>query len=286
MTARPESMTVPRLDALDGAPVPVVRTDLAAQGLLIVARDVALVLLYWWLATGLIFLIQRDPVTRVLGIGASTLVAGVGAWLIVGTRDEATARGAMRAWLGAALLWAWPATMLYGGLPAGPADAALRELPFAPGSWPMAVEAIRATIVNDVIGVAVGLWIAVVTFGHPNRMAVWGYALFWLVQQSAKLNIFFGVAHAGAEFLPMHLRFLERYFGPAENSPVLGATIVALAALAALLGWRAMRTRLGYIRHGLALLTSILVLAVVEHLVIGGAFEAPLWKLFLDARGY
>lgn len=275
-----------RLDALDGAPTPVLRTDLAAQGLLIVARDVTLVLLYWWLATGLIFLVQRDAITQFLGVLGATALAGFGVWCVVSTRDEATARGAMRAWLGAAFLWAWPATLLYAGLPAGPADAPLRALPFATGSWPMAVEAVRATIVNDLIGVGIGLWLVVLTAGHANRMAVWAYALFWFVQQSAKLNIFFGVAHAGAEFLPRHLRYFERYFGPAENSPLLGATIIALALLAALLGWRAMRTRLGYVRHGLALLTAVLVLAVVEHLVIGGVFEAPLWKFFLDARGY
>lgn len=283
-----------RLDALEGAlagardgvPVPVARPDLAAQGLFIVARDVALVLLYWWLATGLIFLIQRDPLTQVGGVFGATALAGFGTWLIVSTRDEASARGAMKAWLGAAFLWAWPATLLYAGLPAGPADAARRALPFASASWPMAVEAVRATLLNDLIGVGLGLWLIALTWGHANRMAVWAYALFWFVQQSAKLNIFFGVAHAGAEFLPKHLRYFERYFGPAENSPLLGATVVVLALVAALFGWRAVRTRLGYVRHGLALLTAVLVLAVVEHLVIGGVFDAPLWKLFLDARGY
>ncbi|MFN9213254.1 MAG: DUF3623 family protein [Gemmatimonadota bacterium] len=286
MTPARESLAMSRLDALEGTPVPVARTDLAAQGRFVVARDVALVLLYWWLATGLIFLIQRDPLTRVGGVLAATAVAGFGAWLVVHSRDDASARGAMRAWLGAAFLWAWPATLLYAGLPAGPADAPLGALPWASGSWPMAVEAVRATIVNDLISLGLGGWLLVLTAGHANRMAVWAYALFWFVQQSAKLNIFFGVAHAGAEFLPRHLRHFERYFGPAENSPLLGATVVALGMLAALLGWQAVRTRLGYVRHGLALLTSVLVLAVVEHLVLGGVFDAPLWKLFLDARGY
>ena len=275
-----------RLDALEGAPTPVLRTDLAAQGLVIVARDVALVLLYWWLATGLIFLVQRDPITQLFGVFGATALAGFGTWLVVATRDEASARGAMRAWLGAAFLWAWPATLLYAGLPAGPADAATRALPYVSGSWPMAVEAVRATIGNDLIGVGLGLWLIVVTAGHANRMAVWAYALFWFVQQSAKLNIFFGVAHAGVEFLPKHLRYFERYFGPAENSPLLGATVVALGVVAAQFGRRAARTRLGYLRHGLALHTAVLVLAVVEHLLIGGVFGAPLWNVFLDARGY
>jgi putative photosynthetic complex assembly protein 2 len=284
-----DTLALPPLDAATAvatAPTPVVRNDLAAGGLFIVARDVGLVLLYWWLATGLIFLIQRDPMTRLLGVGAATAFFGAGLWLVIDTRDDASPRGAMRGFLGAALLWAWPATLLYAGLPAGPADAPLRPLPYATGSWPLAVEAVRATIVNDLIGVAIGAWLAVLTYGRANRIAVWGYLVFWLVQQGAKLNIFFGVAHAGTEFLPRHLRYFERYFGPAENSPLLGATIIALAAVAALLAWRAVRTRSGYQRHGLALLVSVLVLAVVEHLVIGGAFQAPLWEFFLEARGY
>ncbi|MDX2183475.1 MAG: DUF3623 family protein [Gemmatimonadaceae bacterium] len=286
MTPTPDSLSLRPMDAVEAAPTPVVRTDLAANGLWIVARDVALVLAYWWLATGLIFLIQRDPITRLFGVAAATALGAVGVWLVVSTRDSATPKGALRAWLGAALLWAWPATLLYAGLPAGPADAATRALPYAQGSWPMALDAIRATIANDVIGVLLLGVLVVLTIGHANRMSVWAYLLFWVVQQSAKLNIFFGVERAGAEFLPMHLRFLERFFGPSENSPLLGATIIVLSIVAALFAWQASRTKLGYLRNGLALLTAVLVLAVVEHLVIGGVFEAPLWKAFLDARGY
>lgn len=268
------------------APLAVARPDLAASGAWVVARDVALVLLYWWLATGLIFLIQRDAATRLLGVAVATALGGLGMWLVVSTRDEASSRGALRAWLGAALLWGWPATLLYAGLPAGPADAALRPLPFAPGTWAMAVEAVRATVANDVIGVAVGGALLAVTWGCANRTAFHGYALFWLVQQAAKLNIFFGVARAGAEFLPSHLRFLARYFGPAENSPLLWVTLAALGGATAALGRRAARARSGHVRTGLALLTAVLALAAVEHLVLAGAFAAPLWKAFLDARGY
>jgi putative photosynthetic complex assembly protein 2 len=281
-----QSAPLAGLAAVEGMPTPVMRTDLAASGLFIVARDVSLVLLYWWLATGLTFLMQRDPVTRLLGVGVSTALSGYGWWLVVQSRDEATPRSALRAFLGAALLWAWPATLLYSGLPAGPADAGTMPLPFETSSLEMALAAVRATIVNDVIGVGVMAVLFAITHRTANRMALWSYLAFWLVLQSAKINIFFGVAHAGGEFLPVHLRYLERFFGPAENSPLLGATIVALAVIAALLGWRAVATRLGYVRHSLALLVSLLVLAIVEHLVLGGAFQAPLWKVFLDVRGY
>lgn len=269
-----------------GAPVAVSRPELAASGAWIVARDVALVLLYWWLATGLLFLIQRDPLTRLFGVAGATALGGVGMWLVVSTRDEASARGALRAWLGAALLWGWPATLLYAGLPAGPADAPLRPLPFPQGSWPMAIEAVRATVVNDVIGVLLGVALGGLTWGRANRTAFHGYALFWLVQQAAKLNIFFGVAHAGAEFLPTHLRFLARYFGPAENAPLVWATLAALGLATVAVGRRAAASRSGHVRTGLALLTAVLALAVTEHLVLAGAFAAPLWKAFLDARGY
>jgi putative photosynthetic complex assembly protein 2 len=263
-----------------------VRTDESSGRLFVVARDVVVVLLYWWLATGVIFLIQRDPITRLAGIGLATGCAAVGWGLVVFGRDDATPRGSLRGFLGAALLWAWPQTLLYAGLPAGPSDAATRALPFALGSLPLAVEAVRATIVNDVIGVGVMVAIAAVTFRGAHRMALWTYATLWFVQQSAKVNIFFGVSHAGAEFLPKHLRYLARYFGPAENSPLLGATIIALTLIALLLGWRAAMAKPGYIRHASTLIVSVLALAVVEHLVIGGVFDAPLWRLFLDARGY
>jgi putative photosynthetic complex assembly protein 2 len=118
-----------------------------------------------------------------------------------------------------------------------------------------------------------------------NRVGVWTSLVFWGAQQSAKLNIFFGVANPGEEFFPAHLRFLTAYFGPHDNQWLVYASIVALGSGAAWSGWHAVRATGAYHRIGRAVLATLLALAALEHMVLALPLELPLWDVFLSWRG-
>jgi putative photosynthetic complex assembly protein 2 len=97
--------------------------------------------------------------------------------------------------------------------------------------------------------------------------------------------VFFGVRHAGAEFLPPDLAHLERFFGPARNSALLPVTVLLLAALVGGLALGAWRATTPLARTGRALLAALAALALLEHALLGVDAALPIWELFLRARG-
>jgi putative photosynthetic complex assembly protein 2 len=255
---------------------PARRPTLAAYG-----RAAALVTLFWWLATGLIFMAQRQGAAAAVGTTLSTLFAVAGLWWVRRTRDQLDARGATRNFLGGAAAWAWVSTVFLAGYIVGPP---VTEPIADPGTWAMALEAIHATLYSDVVGLVMLAAVALATGHGANRVGLWTYMIFWGAQQSAKLNIFFGVVNPGDSFFPPHLEFLVWYFGPRENQWLIVVSIVALSTGAWWSGRWALRATNDYHRIGRALLSTLLGLAALEHVVLSLPLYLPLWDIFLEWR--
>lgn len=245
-----------------------------------VARSALLVLGFWWAATGLTLAMQHGDLARAASLVATSALAVLAIRLVLGTRDVRTPAAARAAFLAASLLWWWTATVFYlgwgvadVGAPAGPARSAR-----------LALQAIAATWRPDVVAVAVIIGVATLVWRHRNRVALWALLAFWGTLQTAKLNVFAGVRHPGADWLPERLAGLRVFFGPEQNSALLPATVVVLAALTAWLAVRAWRARDGFQRHAAALLAVLLALALVEHVMLGVDTTLPLWDPFLRLR--
>ncbi len=237
---------------------------------------------FWWLATGVLFAAQRDPFTRVAALVSATALLAVGVWLIVATREVRTPRSARLAFLGGSLLWLWSAAVFYGGWLVGGAPAAVTP----PGGFALALDAMRATAHAELAGITLLALSAWLVRRSPNRTAFWAFLLYWLAHQVARLNLFLGVPNPGERFLPDHLAFLARYFGPPVITPVLIITIIVFTVATVLLVRRARSAAATpFVRHGSALLALLAGLVVFEHLVLGISAEVPLWDTFLRIRG-
>ena len=55
-----------------------------------------------------------------------------------------------------------------------------------------------------------------------NRYGLWTFLVLWIMRQSAKLNLFFGVPNLGEQYLPAHLQEALSYF---EASPLMKDTL-------------------------------------------------------------
>jgi putative photosynthetic complex assembly protein 2 len=236
---------------------------------------------FWWAATGVTIAMERDALTRAAGLAAATGLAALAVALLRTTRDVETPAAAFRSFAAGSLLWLWISTLFYGGWVTGvrPGGAA----PAGP-SLALAAQAIAGTLHADLLALGVIALAVRLTWRAPNRVGLWALLLFWGAHQTGKLNVFFGVRHAGAEFLPRELGYLSRFFGPPANSPLLPATVIALAALAGLLVWRAVKARTPFARAGHAMLGTLAALALLEHVLLGVEFTVPLWDAFLRAR--
>ena len=69
-------------------------------------RGAGLVIVFWWVATGLIIAMQANPITRLAGLLLSTALAVVGVMEMRAVRDDRSAQGIRRGFLGGAMLWA------------------------------------------------------------------------------------------------------------------------------------------------------------------------------------
>lgn len=256
------------------------RARLASAGAL--GAALLAVVVFWWAATGVTIAMQRDALTRGLSLVAATALAVGALRLVRAERDETTPAAAARSFAGGALLWGWLSTLFYGAWVTGIRPGTVVE---GGPSLPLAAQAIAATLYADLLAVAVLLLVAWLGWRRPNQVGLWTLALFWGAHQTAKLNVFFGVRHAGAEFLPRSLAHLELFFGPARNSPLLAPTVALLAALTLALAVRAVRARSPFARTGAALLAALASLALLEHVLLGVDATLPIWDAFLRARG-
>lgn len=245
-------------------------------------RGIALVVVFWWVATGLIIVMQRSEATRLLGLVVATLLAVLGLSEMHRSRNDLSASGVRRAFLGGALLWGWVSATFYGGFLTGihPTVA----VPAAP-AWAAVMPAIAATLVSDAAALILMVVAAMMGVGARNRAGLWALVLFWAVQQVAKLNVFFGVENPAANFLPPHLAYLGSFFGPPVNSPFLVMSMAGLALATGVALWASRRGRPEGTRQAAVLYATILALAVLEVAVLGVTLETTPWDSFLRARG-
>ena len=251
----------------------------------VLVRSVTFVVLYWWLATGAIFALERSPATRGLGLVLAIALGAVGLLLLSRARDDASPAGARRSFLGGAFLWSLVQVSFYGGWLVGPSWLSV-SVPVQAPSLPFATQAVISMLWYQ-LAMLSALWIAwVLTWDRVNRTGLWALLVFYVTHQLACVSIFLGVENPGRGFFPQDLVFLESYFGPSQNSLFLIASVAFLLVLTLTLAIKALRSTMPMRRQALTLLTVLGTLGVLELLVLGLAVELNLWDMFLEFRGY
>lgn len=270
-------MTVPELMKTGAVVPPAASLRSARIGVALRRHAVLLVLCFWWTATGVLYALQRNAWTRGLALVAALGCLGIAARLLVTSRDDSSAVGALRGFFAGALAWTGVITLFFEGWVVGPPPDALGP---ATRGWEGAWTAIVATWHWEALAVATIMAVAFGVRRAANRLAVWTLLLFWGAHQSAKLNLFFGVVNAGAEIFPPYLAHLVRYFGPAENSPLLWVTIMGYAVLTAWMLWPRAASGPGE-RMQRVVIGAVAGLVTIEHAFLATRLPFMLWELYL-----
>ncbi len=242
--------------------------------------DYALPLLFalfvWWFGTGVVMLLDGMPRgTFRWSLALSTLIA-VGALIcIVRSANNASVAGAYAAFSCAVLVWGWHELSFLTGWLTGPRKQACSAPLHGPTRFN---EAVMAILWHELALIATGLGLAALTWGGINQVATWTFALLWVMRLSAKLNLFLGVRNRGEEFLPPHLLYLGSYFRHRSFNALLPLSMLAGGVAAAMMIVAAVQTG-GAERVGLLLVASMLVLALIEHLLMVTPLSAlALWR--------
>lgn len=209
-----------------------------------------------------------------------TVIAMVCLVTLIETRDWTTPLGVYLAFLSALGLWAWQETSYFLGFVTGPRPEACP--PGASESQRFAF-GIKASLYHELaVLITVGMifWL---TYDAPNPMALWVFALLWIMRWSAKLNIFLGVRNLHLEFWPSHLQYLASYAKTANMNPLYPVTASLSLLMFVWMTTKAVSSDNPSELTTFVLLAVLLFLAVLEHVFL--MYRVPdqkLWSWALD----
>jgi putative photosynthetic complex assembly protein 2 len=233
-------------------------------------------LFVWWFGTGVVLLLDGMPRrTFRWSLALSSLIALAALVCIQRSAQHGTVAAAYGAFTCAVLAWGWHELAFLTGWITGPRKAACS----APAHGPTRFhEAVQVILWHELAIILMLLVIVALTWGQPNQVATWTFALLWVMRLSAKLNLFLGVRNRGEEFLPAHLVYLASYFRARSFNALLPLTLLAGGAGAVLVIGQAVGSA-GAQRVGLLLVASMLVLALLEHLLMVLPLQSSaLWR--------
>ncbi|WP_082479315.1 MULTISPECIES: putative photosynthetic complex assembly protein PuhE [unclassified Methylobacterium] len=238
----------------------------------------------WWFSTGLIILLDHRPrSTHPWSMAGGTLVLAGALWAIGTSAADTTEAGAYTAFTGALLVWGWQEMSYYMGFVSGP-----RTVACPPGARGFARfrAALATSLWHEVAIIAGGLAILWLTWGGPNRFALWTYLILAAMNLSARLNMFLGVRNLNAEFLPAHLAYLAGFLRNRAMNPLFPLSVAAAASGTLWLAAAALGEGIGaHELVGFTVVTTLMALATLEHgFLMLPLPSAALWQWSLPGK--
>lgn len=219
----------------------------------------------WWLTTGLVLVaVRRLPAPRSTVLTGATLVLLLGMAGLHVTRDDTSSFGAYAAFVSILLVWSWHEISFLTGLVTGP-----RTTPAPPseahGRAPLR-SAIETLIYHELAILISFAAVLALTYGGANTVGLLTFIVLWVMRLSAKFNLYLGVPNLGEAFLPARLSYLGSYFCRRPMNFLFPLSVTLGTAAALYLGSLGLAADADdHTRTGYALVTTLLILAVVEH---------------------
>ncbi len=232
----------------------------------------------WWFSTGIVLLLNRMSRSAVRwSLGLSTLLSAAALVALAHTAQQTTVASVYCAFTCALLVWGWNELTFLTGWITGPRTTAIAaDLP----EGQRFVQAVRAILWHELGILAVGLVMVAITWNAPNQIGTWTFMVLWAMRISAKLNLFFGVRNLSEQFLPPHLAYLESFFRRKPINLFFPFAVAAASIVLTLVVKRALDPSLDEAQAtGLALVGSLLALAILEHWLLILPIDATaLWR--------
>lgn len=239
----------------------------------------------WWFSTGVIFYLNARP-TRTFrwSMYSGTLMLAAAVYGVWASAASATVTGAFVAFTCGLVIWGWHTMSYYMGVITGPRREHSSKVT---RGWRFFLEAAATSIYHELaIMATLGLMVAL-TWGQPNKYAVWTVVLLWTMQISAKLNVFLGVRNLNKEFIPKHMVYLTKYFRRRSMNLLFPFSVTIATIVTVMLAQSAMApSTSAFATAGTTLLATLMMLAVIEHWFMIVPIRADaLWRWSLDASG-
>ena len=235
-------------------------------------------------ATGVILLLDsQDRRTYVASMAGASTVLALALWLVAITSRAATAQSAYVAFACGLVVWGWMLLAFYTGFVTGPNKNACTP---DSGAVSRFMQAVAASLHHEIAAVLGAAALLALTYGQPNKVALWTYVIVWLMHSSAKLNLFFGVPNLGAEMFPDHLAFLTSFMACRPMNAFFPVSVTVGTVVSTLLFLAALRSGASaFDVAAFAMLGSLMALAVLEHWFMVVSIDGnALWRSFRRNR--
>ncbi|WP_439574801.1 putative photosynthetic complex assembly protein PuhE [Phreatobacter sp.] len=229
-----------------------------------IALPIVFTIWLWWFSTGAILFVDGLPRrTHPWSLGVATLLALAALAVIWQTAGETTTAAAYAAFVAVIIVWGWNELAFLTGAIVGS-----RREPCPPdvAGWRRFRLATSAIIDHEVaIALSAGA-VALLTWGAPNQVALWTFAVLWVMRLSSKLNIFLGAPNIPEAFLPVHLRYLATYFRRRPMNALFPVSVTGATVVLVLMASNALEpSATPFQTLALILPASMLALAILEH---------------------
>jgi putative photosynthetic complex assembly protein 2 len=146
--------------------------------------------------------------------------------------------------------------------------------------------AITAVLYHELMILAAGGLITWVSWGQPNKVALWTFLVLWIMRCSAKLNLFLGVRNIGTEFLPDRMGYLGSFFRVRKMNWLFPFSVVgSIAAIVYLVMVALQSNNSSATSTGLFLVVALLGLALLEHwFMVLPVQPSALWKWAMNRK--
>ena len=246
-------------------------------------------LLIWWISTCLILFLDGLPkrTFRWSMMGATAVLGGAIYGLIASASDTSVA-GAYWAFTCAVLIWGWLEMSFYMGYVTGPRTLHCHH---ECSGWGHFWHAILASLYHEIAVLVLAAVVIGLTRGAPNQFGTWTFIVLWWMHQSARLNVFLGVSNLNAELLPDHLAHIRGFMRHAPMNLLFPFSVTASTICAVFMTQQTIAAGGDpFNTTGYALLTTMMVLAILEHWFLVLPISATkvwngLWQWTMSSRG-
>jgi putative photosynthetic complex assembly protein 2 len=231
----------------------------------------------WWLATGLILLLDKRAISGRISVFCASLLALGSLYCLTHINSINTTGAAYGGFFCAILIWAWVEVSFLSGFITGPSKA---PLPKHSSSRKRFFSAVNAVLYHEIAIVGTAAFVLWLSWGKPNQVAWWTFLVLWIMRTSAKLNLFLGVRNLGTELLPKNLAYLGSFFREKRMNWLFPFSVVGSTVATALMISHALKaTTTNAAATGVLLVAALLLLAMFEHfLMVLPVKTTPLWR--------
>ena len=151
--------------------------------------------------------------------------------------------------------------------------------------WARFLRAWGAIAYSEMALIAVTFVLILVSYGAPNKLAMWTFLVLFIARITAKLNVYLGVPNINDAFLPTPTRYLSSHFRKAPMNAFFPWSVSFLTIAFACWVERIVAAPPGSgAEIGFALLAALTALAVFEHwMMVLPIPDSALWAWALNS---